>query len=191
MSAWLLEFAAADGLAGFLRLEVFAEARLAWFWTYLVGVPEHDGVIVVRDHDVPPPRQGLEIRAEGLWAELVCETPGDHWTFGLEAFGVRLDAADDALRPGGEIGERVPLGLDLEWEAPELVHGMVLVAREQWTIEAWGRFVDGHELRDDAVAGEAVASALIPLGGGAVCARTLVRTADGARRWSQRIRREP
>ena len=89
----------------------------------------------MRDHDVPPPRQGLEIRAEGLWCELFCETPGDHWTCGLEAFAVRLDTPDDALRAGGEIGERVPVGLDLEWEAPEIVHGDVLVGREQWTID--------------------------------------------------------
>ena len=60
------------------------------------------------------PRQGLEVRADGLWGELSCETPFEHWTYGLEAFGVRLDDPADSLR--GEIGERMPVGLDIEWE---------------------------------------------------------------------------
>jgi hypothetical protein len=185
VSAWLCEFARADGLAGFVRLDV--RDALAWYWTYLVGVPGHDGVVVVRDHEVLPPRNGLEIRAEGLWAELWCEAAGEHWTFGLEAFGIRLDAPEEALRPGGEIGERVAVGLDLEWETPDIVHGDVLVGRERWTIEARGRFVEGHPLADDPVAGDERARVLIPLDDGRVCERTLVRDASGALRWSQRI----
>ena len=61
------------------------------------------GPVVVRDHEVPLPRQGLEVRAEGLWSELWCEAPLDHWTCGLEAFAVRLDDPDDART--GEIGD--------------------------------------------------------------------------------------
>ena len=63
------------------------------------------GLVVVRDHEVPLPRRStpdLEVRAEALWAELVCETPGEHWGIGLEAFGVVLDDPWDALR--GELG---------------------------------------------------------------------------------------
>ena len=118
--------------------------RIAWYWTYLVGVPDVDGVLVVRDHEVLPPDQGLEIRADGLWAELTCETPREHWTFGLEAFGVRLDRADDALRPGGEIGERIAVGLDIEWEVGAggppagIVHGDVLVGRARHEIDGPG-----------------------------------------------------
>jgi hypothetical protein len=191
VTAWCCEFAPDTGCAGFLRLDLRADENIAWFWTYLVDVPDVDGIVAVRDHEVPLPRQGLEIRAEGLWAELWCETPNEHWTFGLEAFGIRLDDADDALRPGGEIGERVAVGLDLEWETGEaggIVHGDVLVGRARVAIDGWGRFVEDHGLRDDVVAGEPVARVLIPLGDDAVCERTLVRTPDGARRWSQVIR---
>ena len=119
VSCWHLDFTQPDGLAGFLRLELRRDEGIAWYWTYLVGVPDVEGVIVVRDHEVPLPRQGLEVRADGLWAELWCEAPGEHWTFGLEAFGVRLDDPDEATRPGGEIGERMAVGLDLEWETPD------------------------------------------------------------------------
>jgi len=186
VTAWLCEFAAAGGLAGFVRLDVRA-GGVAWFWTYLVGVPDVEGIVAVRDHEVPPPRRGLEIRAEGLWAELWCETPREHWTIGLEAFGIRLDAPEDALRPGGEIGERVPVGLDIEWEAPDLVHGDVLVGRDRVALDARGRFVEQHELRDDVVEGIVTARVLVPLGAAGVCERDLVHDAAGSARWSQRI----
>jgi hypothetical protein len=172
-----LDFARDDGFAGFVRLELRAAENVAWYWTYLVGVPGVDGIVVVRDHEVPLPRQGLEIRADGLWAELWCETPGEHWTFGLEAFGVRLDQPEEALRPGGEIGERVPVGLDLEWEAPDVLHGDVLVGRERWTIDGRGWFYENEE--PPRVDGEPVTRVIIP----GVMERALVRTPDGLR-WS-------
>ena len=56
MSAWLCEFATGDGIAGFLRLDVRAD--VAWYWTYLVGVPGVPGIVAVRDHEVPPPAPG-------------------------------------------------------------------------------------------------------------------------------------
>jgi hypothetical protein len=186
VTAQLCEFARADGFAGFVRLD--ARDTIAWYWTYLVGVPGVDGIVTVRDHEVRPPRPGsLEIRADGLWAELWCEQPGEHWTFGLEAFGVRLDAAEEALRAGGEIGERVAVGLDIEWELGDIVHGEVLVERNRFVIDAWGRFVDGHELRDDPVTGDEVARVLVPLDDDKVCERTLVRDTSGSLRWSQVI----
>ena len=47
-------------------------------------------VMVVADEDVPVPRPqaGLDIRTDGLWASLYCETPFEHWSMGLEAFGL-------------------------------------------------------------------------------------------------------
>ena len=199
MSAWHLDFALDDGFAGFVRLELREAEKVAWYWTYLVGVPGVEGIVVVRDHEVPLPRQArasLEIRADGLWAELWCETPGEHWTFGLEAFGVRLDTAEEALRPGGEIGERVPVGLDLEWEAPDagddseatggersvesthegVVHGDVLVGRERWTIDARGSFYEDGMLPAP-ITGDVQARVIIP----GVAERALVRTPDGLR----------
>jgi hypothetical protein len=161
---WQLDASAADATGLTVRLECFPNRRLAWFWTYLV-LPDLDGPIVVRDHEVPIPRQGLEVRAEGLWAELWCETPLEHWTYGLEAFAVRLDDPADALT--GEIGERLPVGLDLEWETdgtgthdiedparrgfvvPGIVHGEVLLGPERFELDAhgfhrreWGVHVD-------------------------------------------------
>jgi hypothetical protein len=150
-----LDFFAGDGsLGGFLGLAF--QPDVAWYWAALVG----DGrpFLLVRDAEVAPPRSqsSLEIRAEGLWADNTCETPFDHWSYGLEAFGVSLDDPDEAL--GAERGDRTALGFDLEWEAtggidggegayaqPGIVHGDVLVGSERlafdglgWRRHEWG-----------------------------------------------------
>ena len=149
--SWYFDFAAADGsVGGYLRLGLVPAAERAWFWAYLVrdGQP----LVAVRDHDVPlPGARSLEVRSEGLWSELVCETPFEHWSVGLEAFAVALGHPADAYR--GERGERVPLGFDLEWEATAdhypypvitryeqacVVHGAVLVGEERLDIDAAG-----------------------------------------------------
>jgi len=153
--SWYFDFSRADGTGGYVRLGLYPNQQVAWYWAYIVS-PEH-GLVVVRDHEVPLPRSdALEVRADGLWAECVCETPMEHWGLGLEAFGVRLDEPGDAYR--GEIGERLPVGLDLEWEAatpvydypyPDetrtahyqhagIVHGELLVGRERIAFEGRG-----------------------------------------------------
>ena len=111
--AWEIDFVADgdSGIGGFVRLTLLPNQGVAWWWTGLL-VPR---LVAVRDHEVPLPRSGLEIRADGLWGELVCETPLEHWSVGLEAFGIAYDDPADAW--GDEWGERLPVGLDLEWEA--------------------------------------------------------------------------
>jgi hypothetical protein len=115
--AWEIDFAgdatdeASGGVGGFVRLALLPAHGVAWWWTGLL-TPR---LVAVRDHEVPLPRAGLEVRADGLWGELVCETPLEHWSVGLEAFGIGYDDPADAW--GDEWGERLPVGLDLEWEA--------------------------------------------------------------------------
>jgi hypothetical protein len=114
--AWEIDFAAdastgAEGVGGFVRLALLPNQGVAWWWTGLL-TPR---LVAVRDHEVPMPRAGLEVRADGLWGEMVCETPLEHWSIGLEAFGIAYDDPADAW--GDEWGERLPVGLDLEWEA--------------------------------------------------------------------------
>jgi hypothetical protein len=154
---WHLDVATGDGIGLSVRLACSPALGVAWWWTHLL-LPDLPGPVVVRDHEVPLPRQGLEVRADGLWGELTCETALEHWSYGLEAFGVRLDEPADALH--GEIGERMPVGFDIEWEiepdanAPHerppgwpvrgyaqtgIVRGEVLLGRSRFDIEAFGQ----------------------------------------------------
>ena len=85
------------------------------FWTSVLE--EGRAVVTIVEHDVTVPRsaRSLEVRAQGLWADQNCEQPFEHWSYGLEAFALRLDRPEDALGDGR--GERVGLGYDLEWES--------------------------------------------------------------------------
>jgi hypothetical protein len=150
--SWYLDFVdAGGGLAGFVRLTLRPAERTAWYWVSMVG--GGPALVAVRDHEVDPPvAGGLEVRASGLWTELVCESPLDHWSVGLEAFGVALDDPLEAW--GQERGDPWALGLDVEWEAAGpatgwegddagywqgcTVHGDVLVGAERFALDGTG-----------------------------------------------------
>lgn len=146
--SWYFDFASAE-VGAFVRLGLFPNLSVAWYWGYLVRRGEP--LVVARHHEAALPRgEVLELREDGLWAALYCETPHEHWTAGLEAFAVALDDPDDALR--GEWGDRVALGFDLEWEAvgavasaepmdyaqPCLVSGEILVGAERLEVAGPG-----------------------------------------------------
>ena len=134
---WSLEFSDDDGITGSFSLSLPDDATPATFSARL-SLPDV-GVVVVHDDDVSPPRgEQLVVRAEGLWAELVCETAGEHWSFGLEAFGVRFD--DEREAATSDRGERVAVGFDLEWETPDRVYGEILLGRRQIEFDGTGSF---------------------------------------------------
>jgi hypothetical protein len=113
-------------------------------YRFELQLPNDAGIVVVADDDVDPPRGStLECRAEGLWFACICETPGEHWSFGLEAFGLRYDTAAEAALGG--YGERLAVGYDLEWEVlgsdgSGRVTGEILVATDVLDIDTTGRF---------------------------------------------------
>jgi hypothetical protein len=134
---WSLEFSDDHGIRGSFSLSVPVGGSRATFSARLM-VPDV-GVVVVYDDDVPPPRgTQLVVRTDGLWAELVCETPGEHWSFGLEAFGVRHDDEREAAIT--DRGERVAVGFDLEWETPDRVFGELLLGRRRDELDGTGSF---------------------------------------------------
>lgn len=154
--AWSFDWAAPDAsVGGAVRLALHPHDGVAWYWGCVVGEGRRPAMVV--DHDVRVPAgRSLEIRAEGLWADHVCETPFDHWTLGAEAFAVALDDPLDAW--GQAWGDRVPFGIDLEWETdgatrpgpggyamPCRVTGRVIVGDEHvevdgsgWRSHTWG-----------------------------------------------------
>jgi hypothetical protein len=148
------DFAAGDArLGGSVRLARDIGAGRAVYWACIVG----DGrpLVTVRDDDVPLPRGStLEVRTSGLWSAIHTETPGEHWSVGLEAFALALDDPYDAW--ADERGDLVPLGFDLEWEAtttgglstPCVVTGEVLLGDEVITVDAFGWRGDEHGPHD-------------------------------------------
>lgn len=143
-----LEFVATDlALAGLLRLDIRRAAGASRFLASVLR-PGEDPVTVF-DYDLPLASGAFEFRAPGVWVELCCEEPLDHWTVGLEAFGLSIPSAE-VVTPSS-FGDRVPLGLDLDLDtlsAPEgdassfsvevRVHGEVLIAERAYEIEAIG-----------------------------------------------------
>ena len=141
-------------LGGYVRLGLYPNQTVAWYWACVVG--EGRRLVTVVDHDVRPPRPpSLEVRAEGLWADHNIETPFDHISLGCEAFALGLDDPAAMYDPHGPpVGDRVAFGLDLEWETdgaayvyppgttryevPCRVHGEVLVGDERIELDAIG-----------------------------------------------------
>jgi hypothetical protein len=160
--SWYFDFASRDGsLGGYVRLGLYPNQGVAWYWACVVG--EGRPLVTVVDHDVRPPRPpSLEIRADGLWADHNVETPFDHVSLGCEAFALALDDPADMYGPA--LGDRVPLGLDLEWETdratylyppgttryevPCRVHGDVLLGDERIELDAIGERDHSWGVRD-------------------------------------------
>lgn len=141
--SWYFDFAAPDGsLGGYVRLGLLPNLNVAWFWAYLVGTDRP--MLAVRDHEAPLPRgKSLEIRTDGLWTDLTCETPNDHWSIGLEAFAVSLD--DPLTAYGDERGDLVPFGLDLEWEGVGPVFDYPGVTRYEQACDVHGEILVGSD----------------------------------------------
>ena len=109
------ELSTADGYGVAVHVVLHPFERRTWYW----AVVERPGrpVVAVVDLEVPmPTRSGsLELRTDGLWADHNVETAWEHVSVGLEAFGLALDDPRALLSHGR--GDRVPVGLDLEWES--------------------------------------------------------------------------
>jgi hypothetical protein len=160
--SWYFDFAAPDeSSGGYVRVGLYPNLGVAWYWACLVG--EHRPLVMVVDHDVAlPARNSLELRGSGLWADHHCEEALQRWSLGLEAFAVTLDAPVDAY--GSMWGARVPFGLDLEWETegevfryppgldryevPCRVHGEVLIGADRLEIDADGQRDHSWGVRD-------------------------------------------
>ena len=160
--SWYFDFTDRAGtLGGYVRLGLYPNLGVAWYWACLVG--EGRPLVTVIDHEVALPKApSLEIRADGLWADHIVETPFDHMTLGCEAFAV---AVDDPAEVYGDLrGDRVPFGFDLEWETDRgglypwigttryevscNVHGEVLVGDETIELDGIGQRDHSWGVRD-------------------------------------------
>ena len=161
--SYYLDFVSHDAsVGGYVRIGRYPNLGVIWYWGCLVG-PDRRLVTVI-DQAVPFPSRyaSLEVRNDGLWADHNVETPLDHFSVGLEAFGVALD--DPAETYHGLRGERTALGFDLEWdtdgvafrwpegfdryEIPCRVHGEILVGDERIEFDGTGQRDHSWGVRD-------------------------------------------
>ena len=139
----------AKKIGGWVHFGWNPQTQTIWYVTIIAGVQRRVTLVAVPDISTKKLSRSLEFRAEGIWAHHVCEKPLEHWTVGLEAFGVVLDSTEGGL--GNQWGERIGVGLDLEWEsaAPPVafdegfqqkcsVSGELLIGSEDFQITATG-----------------------------------------------------
>ncbi|MPY92094.1 MAG: hypothetical protein GEV08_03220 [Acidimicrobiia bacterium] len=219
-AAWFesfdLEYAVADAsLGGHVTLLRWPGLGRAWYWGSVVQAGALTVTLLETDILLGRP---LELRASGIWADQACERPFVHWSYGLEAFALRLDHPDDAL--GAFRGERVPFGFELEWEAAGApaptaggysqegrAHGVLLVGDERVELDGcgrrghvWGvgippirpggRFCGPSGWADDAPAEVSGAAVVrLPAPVGMVVRRLLGRSASGGAGWVNLLER--
>lgn len=161
--SWYFDFASRDGsLGGYVRLGLYPNLGVAWYWACLVG--EDRPTIAVFDHTVglPSGPRSLQVRGEGLWADHNCEEPLDRWSLGLESFAVAVDDPTELFADEPR-GDRVPFGFELEWETdgtpfryevttryeiPCRVHGEILLADGAIELDGVGQRDHSWGLRD-------------------------------------------
>lgn len=80
-----------------------------------------DDPLVLVEVAIPVTNPRWEFRSSGLWVEAVCERPGEHWSYGLEAFALAIDGADELLGRG--YGLRTPLGWELDFVVDQTASG--------------------------------------------------------------------
>ena len=144
--SWYFDFAAEDGsIGGYVRLGLYPNLGVAWYWGYLVRAGGQQLLAVLHHESKLPKGDVLEVREDGLWSQLHCETPNEHWSIGLEAFAVGLDDPAEAYADGELRGDKVPLGLDLEWEATAPVYDYPMVSRYEQSCLVTGEILIGNK----------------------------------------------
>lgn len=115
--SWYHDFAAEDGsYGGYLRLGLYPNQGVAWYWVHLVRAGQP--LVVIRDHEVPCPTsmrgpvQAASGRVKGSWAPV---QPLRAYRITTEGTGVALKNPADAFH--GEQGNEVSVSVDLTWEA--------------------------------------------------------------------------
>jgi hypothetical protein len=132
--SWYLDWAASDAsYGGYVRLGLYPNLGVSWWWIALVG--RERPLVLVVDHDLPcaegdaalAPRQGSTSVA------LTVPEPWRRFRVVSESVGVELD--DPARAFHGLDGPTVPVALDLTWESRSAVFPYAMTTR--YEISSW------------------------------------------------------
>jgi hypothetical protein len=147
--SWYFDFAAADGsYGGYVRLGLYPNRGVAWFWLALVA-PDRPPVFI-RDHAVPVPNGGALVLDAGAYrAELRADAPFERWSVVVRG-GARsrpdpAGAFTDTPTTAAEVDVR------LEWAAVAPPFEYTLTTRYEQTSHVTGSVtVDGRTVAVDA-----------------------------------------
>lgn len=147
--SWYFDFAAADGsYGGYVRLGLYPNRGVAWFWLALV---DQDGPLVfIRDHAVPVPSGAALVLDAGAYrAELRADVPFERWSV------VVRGAARSRPDPAGAFTDSptTPAAVDvrLEWAAVAPPFEYALTTRYEQTSHVTGSVtIDGRTVAVDA-----------------------------------------
>ncbi len=151
--SWYLDWAAPDAsYGGYVRLGLYPNLGLSWWWIALVGAARP--LVLVVDHALPCPEgeAALTPAAGDTSVALTITEPFQRFHVVSEAVGTEL--ADPAQAFHGLEGASVPVQLDLEWasrseafpyamttryEISSWITGTVTVGDETITVDCAGR----------------------------------------------------
>jgi hypothetical protein len=143
--SWYHDFAASDGsYGGYLRLGLYPNQDLAWYWVYLVRRGEP--LVLVRDHAVPAPAAmdgPIEIasdRVRGSWGPI---DPLRKYRITTEGTGIVLANPTDAFHD--ERGPEVAVSLDLTWEGIAAPFVYTATTRFEQSARVTGELTIGDE----------------------------------------------
>jgi len=146
--SWYHDFAAQDGsYGGYLRLGLYPNQDIAWYWVHLVrrGQP----LVIIRDHAVPGPAAmegpvSVESpKVRGTWEPVEALRS---YRITTEGTGVALVDPTDAFH--GERGSEVAVQLDLTWEGVAPCFPYAATTRFEQSAWVSGEIVIGDERID-------------------------------------------
>ncbi|MET0145224.1 MAG: hypothetical protein ABW328_10640 [Ilumatobacteraceae bacterium] len=110
---WVFTTWLADGSLGVVSGYRRNTVGGGWYWAAVARSGHR--LLHVTEWHVPTRPDPLLVKAHGLWAEHVCDSPMEQWTVSNETYAVALDDPEDAL--GRAFGQPSAVACDLEWYA--------------------------------------------------------------------------
>jgi hypothetical protein len=148
--SWYHDWASADGTyGGYLRLGLYPNQQIAWYWVALVR--EGRPLVLLRDHEVPAPTSPgpgtgdgpIEVaspRVRGTWQPV---EPLRSYRITTE--GTAVELAEPAAAFGDERGPEVSISLDLTWDGVAAPFPYTATTRFEQSARVRGEVTIGDE----------------------------------------------
>lgn len=160
--SWYLDWAAPDAsYGGYVRLGLYPNLGLSWWWIALVG--EDRPLVLVVDHALPCPEGAAALTPSAGRTSVALSVPKPFETFRVVSDAGGIELADPAQAFHGLNGPSVPVSLDLEWgsrseafpyamttryEISSWVTGSVTIGGETMTVDCAGQRDHSWGVRD-------------------------------------------